>query len=676
MRTRRDAKRLVFLVLIVICLTVCSTMWLKLTPVRAQSSTADRLREARAALVQAQSKEKFLKTKKAGHTAEAILREYNAAVEARVAELFARVKVLSELMGENTTSPFDVRGEKGKAKEKGPDPALASEYEALQSELAAINPEPLSPGNINALMESEPNNTFATANPLGLDANNCRVATGAITAGDIDIWSFTAPAGSRVWAYVDTGGGQSSPANDRDTFLTLFNFSTLEEDDDDGTGNGCDSGTETGFSSTISGRSLALAGTYFLIVEGFDPSSVANPYRLFVVVTTGAGSAEVEPNNTAATANPGLVSGNVVVKTGSITPAGDADFFTIVANADDVFYISGDGNPERDATNTDLVLDITHPDGRTLMQPPADSGIGGSATNPEGESFCIATPMDGIYTVSVSGFGTSTGTYGLMVARCSAKSVCPVTMFTGVLGLNSTEYPGVSGTQNGRLNRFIDQTGACNNIRTCPGLFTIVGARPFDAYSFTNASANTVCVTVDVDAQACVGNNFLVVAAYLGSYNSGNQCLNYLADIGGSPNPVGSFSLNVQAGTIFTLVIIAANASPTVCTTPYKVTVVGLPTFSRTIRDDTTGNTLLFDPLTGNYKFTSCSTGMMVTGTGGAFMPPGCTLFFGGGGPSSTVSAMIDLCTGVGSATITIPSTPPPVSLSDSNVNNNTCFCP
>jgi hypothetical protein len=686
MRTRRNAKRLILVALAVTTLSAISLMWLRSTPVSAQKSrpgstqtAADRLAAAREALARTQAEEKIKLTKDSGRQVEAALREFNAAVEARVAEIFARVRELDELMGNISNEAFDVRGEQRKV----PDPALVAEYNALQAELVAISPEPLAPGNLNAVAESEPNNTCITADDLALGANNCRVATGAITAGDIDFWSFTAPAGSRVWAYVDTGGGQSSPANDRDSFLSLFGASCgalVEEDDDDGTGNGSDSSTESGFASVIAGRTLAVAGTYTVAVEGFGPTSVINPYRLFVVVTTG-GSAEAEPNNTAATANPGLLAGATsVVKTGSITPAGDVDFFTVVANAGDVFYIAGDGNPERDATNTDLILDITHPDGRTLMTPPADSGLGGSATNPEGEAFSFAVPVSGTYAVSIRGFGTSTGTYGLLIARCSATVICPTTTFNGTLGSNSAEFPGVSGIQNGRLNRFVDQTGACNNVRTCPGLFTAVGARPFDAYSFTNVSSSSACVTVIIDAQACLGNNFLVVAAYLNSYDPANQCTNYLADIGGSPNPTGVFSFNVPANTTFVLVITAANASPTVCTTPYRVTVVGLPTFATSIQDPVTGNTLLFNCTTGNFTFFNCATGLAVSGRLGCIVgPDGCTRFIGGGGGNkggpAQVSGSFNTCTGTGSVTVTL-NNGQTFTINDPNINNNSCFCP
>jgi hypothetical protein len=238
----------------------------------------------------------------------------------------------------------------------------------------------------------------------------------------------------------------------------------------------------------------------------------------------------------------------------------------------------------------------------------------------------------------------------------------------------------VSGTQNGRLNRFVDQTGACNNVRTCPGNFSTVGARPFDAYTFTNASAVPACVTVVVDAQACLGNNFLVVAAYLGAYNPANQCQNYLADIGGSPNPTGVFSFNVPGNATFTLVVTAANASPTVCTTPYRVTVTGLPTFAQSIQDATTGDTLFFDCETGNYTFVSCATGATVSGRLGCIVgPDGCTTFIGGGGGNkgggAQVFGTINTCTGEASASIRLPNGTT-FNLNDTDITNNSCFCP
>jgi hypothetical protein len=183
-----------------------------------------------------------------------------------------------------------------------------------------------------------------------------------------------------------------------------------------------------------------------------------------------------------------------------------------------------------------------------------------------------------------------------------------------------------------------------------------------------------------VDAQACSGNNFLVVAAYTGSYDPANQCTNYLADIGGSPNPVGVFSFNVSGGATFTLVVTAANASPTVCTTPYRVTVVGLPNFAQSIQDPVTGDTLQFNCLTGDFRFVSCTTGVVLTGRGGCIQQIGsCILTFGAGGGNKggpgSVFAQINTCTGAATVTIRL-NDGTVIVLNDTNINNNSCFCP
>jgi hypothetical protein len=183
---------------------------------------------------------------------------------------------------------------------------------------------------------------------------------------------------------------------------------------------------------------------------------------------------------------------------------------------------------------------------------------------------------------------------------------------------------------------------------------------------------------VEVDALGCLVNNFLVVAAYSGPvYDPNNQCANYLADIGGSPNPIGVFSFNVPANSFFTVVVTAANASPTVCTTPYIITVTGLPNFSTSIQDPVTGSTLQLDCTTGFYSFTDCATGTTASGRIGC-VQFGCNLFIGGGGGNmggpGQVSGFINTCTGEGSATVTIGGVT--FNLNDTNVNNNSCFCP
>src|SRR6185295_13965691 len=140
------------------------------------------------------------------------------------------------------------------------------------------------------LNEVEPNNTPAAATPLDLSSGYWVVTGSILPVRDVDYYSFSAPAGSRVWITVDTGGpAPLSPTNSGDSLVTLLgsNGSTvLEEDDDDGSGNGCDSVEETGFASAIAGRLLVEGGTYFIRVTEFADDAVINPYRLLVVVST------------------------------------------------------------------------------------------------------------------------------------------------------------------------------------------------------------------------------------------------------------------------------------------------------------------------------------------------------------------------------------------------------
>jgi hypothetical protein len=76
----------------------------------------------------------------------------------------------------------------------------------------------------------------------------------------------------------------------------------------------------------------------------------------------------------------------------------------------------------------------------------------------------------------------------------------------------------------------------------------------YDQYTVINTTGSTQCVFVDVNT-ACTGNNFIYVAAYLGSFNPSSICTNWIADEGGSPNPTQPFSFNLGAGQTAVLVV-------------------------------------------------------------------------------------------------------------------------
>jgi hypothetical protein len=287
--------------------------------------------------------------------------------------------------------------------------------------------------------ESEPNNTAATADPLVL-TGGCQVVSGTITPmGDLDYFSFTAPPGARVWAFVDTSA--SSTGQD-DSLLTLIapdGTTPIEQDDDDGTATNCGTTIVNQVSSTIAGRVLTAGGTYYLLVASFSPTVTVTSYRLTVVVTTTA-SAEVEPNNTSATANPIVTSVSPIgVRNSAIGVVGDADYYSVDAVAGSTLFISADGDPERNG-GTDIVVDLIQPDGTTVIISVDNSDNVGFPA-PPAESFCYNVPVSGTYFVRVTGFTSATklttGTYSLMVAACGLPATptpTPTLTATTVIG--------------------------------------------------------------------------------------------------------------------------------------------------------------------------------------------------------------------------------------------------
>ena len=101
---------------------------------------------------------------------------------------------------------------------------------------------------------------------------------------------------------------------------------------------------------------------------------------------------------------------------------------------------------------------------------------------------------------------------------------------------------------------------SCGTARTFPGVTGSAGPLRYDAYEFV--SPVTGCVTVAFQLTAAVGN--VQVAAY-STFNPGDLSSGWLADAGAStgtaPGAVQSFSMDVTAGQVFTLVAFNVNAS-------------------------------------------------------------------------------------------------------------------
>jgi hypothetical protein len=125
-------------------------------------------------------------------------------------------------------------------------------------------------------------------------------------------------------------------------------------------------------------------------------------------------------------------------------------------------------------------------------------------------------------------------------------------------------------TQTGRLT----QNGVVSNCatqKTFPGVAD-TNQRRFKVYQFANNNTSTACITVTLNAGSCTGASGLFSAAYSG-FDPGNISLNYLGDIGASPNPSRSYSFNVPAGADFQVVVNQLNINQS-CPA-YTLTVAG-----------------------------------------------------------------------------------------------------
>jgi Ca2+-binding RTX toxin-like protein len=274
--------------------------------------------------------------------------------------------------------------------------------------------------------ESEPNNNSVEADALA--GGQCfAVGSGAISpVADTDYWSFSGAAGASAWAYVDTGG--TSSGSSTDSRLTLFapGDTQIEDDNDDGIGNGGDGTVESGTASAIGGAAIS-SGTHSLRVTENGDNGTIDPYRLFLAVPTASPTAGVEPNDTSAEAN--AVTGCPEVFSGTISSGADLDWFRVDAAAGETLFIVG-----ADTVNLRVSL-RSPPDGATILV----SGPITAFPTPAAIGFSYNVTSAGSYFIRVAAGspGGETGPYRLMVATCDlAAASCPSTDQPGAPGQN------------------------------------------------------------------------------------------------------------------------------------------------------------------------------------------------------------------------------------------------
>jgi hypothetical protein len=272
--------------------------------------------------------------------------------------------------------------------------------------------------------ETEANNTPATANTLTFGME------GSINvAGDVDFYSLgTLAAGSRVFALID---GVSANTTDFDLRVTTAT-DTLEFDD-------LNADTPFGSLSGTVGGTPANGSPLFLRVNisPVSGTTTAEPYRIYYAVqppganpvaacpaVTTSATNETEPNNTTGNAN--AAANNFFSGTLSgPAPSSDVDVYSFNAVAGDVVFLSVDGDPCRNNTPLNAVLELLNSAGTPQIQV-NDSGAtacnpgDGCDTGPAHPSLTAETPRT---TAESLAFRiTTTGTYFARVTANPSSS--------------------------------------------------------------------------------------------------------------------------------------------------------------------------------------------------------------------------------------------------------------
>ena len=211
--------------------------------------------------------------------------------------------------------------------------------------------------------ESEPNDTPATANVLTLVATG-QVVSGSITpAGDFDYFSFTVPANSLLWARVDTFASNT----DTDSILTLLRPRRNDRARDRRRRRTRERLRHDGREPVLLRHRRSPSHHRRDVLP--PRSGLRSRLHHHAVHARGRRDDRSHPGvrieQHGRTANPIVTAGSPVgVRTAEINPLGDVDYYSVVAGAGSSLYISADGDPERNVTGTDIVIDVIAPDGR------------------------------------------------------------------------------------------------------------------------------------------------------------------------------------------------------------------------------------------------------------------------------------------------------------------------
>jgi len=426
------------------------------------------------------------------------------------------------------------------------------------------------------LQESEPNDTAATATPLG--GTNVVAVGNIFPIGDVDYWSFTGAAGDKVYAATQTAFTASSSGDGQLRLIGSDGTTVIEFDDDEG--------TFGSLASTIAGATLPAAGTYYLRINHFTTNTL-RPYYLHFRLQSGAPTPEIEPNDTPATANPLPANGWV---SGARNPAvgTEQDWYSFNANAGDTVFLSLDLDPERDSVqwNGRVGIGLFGDAGNQILV--ADDSNTISATNLfTSEALFMTVKNTGTYYAFVDSATAATGgptaTYALSVSihPATAVGVNCTTYSSGVVNL--AIGPGAVTTDSTIAvpgNPRIEDVNV--SVTLTHALMTDIDAALLSPAGnenslFTDVGASTQTqMDIDVDDEAGIPHAFYTVERGIGLQPEASYRLSWLKGENGGGNwtlRLRDDTANASGGTLasWAITICEAPAAPVCAGTPVTV---------------------------------------------------------------------------------------------------------
>lgn len=390
--------------------------------------------------------------------------------------------------------------------------------------------------------EAESNNSSATATPItGVPA---KIKANIYPNGDIDWYSFTAAAGSKVYAAVMTSFSSGSSTDCQLTLYASDGTTVIEFDDDNG--------SFASLSSSIAGASIPSSGTYYIKVNDFTAGTASERgYNLYLQVQSGSPTAEVESNDTPATANSMPASGWV---SGARNPAAatEQDWYSVTLAAGESVFISMDLDPERDGTvwNGRLGFGLFG-DASNQILVVDDAGSTETPSTIPSEAFFFTAKDAGTYYVFVDAASAATGgataTYNV--------SFCKFDALTGYTNFASSDIPKVIGPGTGSVTSTLTVPGSprIEDLSVRVALNHALMA-DIDA-TLTSPGGNTIHLFSDIGSSATGGQTQMDL--FFNDNNAITPAFTVLRPMGYLPENNGKLNQfkNMNAGGTWTLTL-------------------------------------------------------------------------------------------------------------------------